>query len=448
MSSPVRGDEAEALFAGLRASPRLALAVSGGADSLALFYLVHRWRQARDAGPELSVLTVDHGLRPESAGEAAMVAALAAKLGLPHRTLHWTDSAGGPGLQERARQARYRLMAGFCHDNGIPALLTAHHLDDQAETVLMRLRRGSGLDGLAAIPAQGDWAGITIRRPLLDLPKARLQATLREAGIVWAEDASNQDSRFERVDLRQQGRALAALGLTPEALGRTARRLARARDALEAETGRFLADHLRIDPQAGAAGFAALSFAALRDAPEEVALRALSRLIAMIGGQERPVQLSKLEALLAALKAEPGKTRTLGGCRLAPKQEDLRLFREIRRPGLPVIQLRPGDTALWDNRFYVGLGSEAKRPVEVRALGKDGLLAAQEACPWLGALPRAAGAALPSCWRNRRLVSVSCIGLEPPDGQKAPFFTARFVHGPVRRAELVEIPQTFAQPPR
>ena len=141
-----------------------------------------------------------------------MVGRQAAALGLPHAILTWASGESrAASLQARARAARYDLMAAYCHAHDIQALVTAHHLDDQAETFLMRLKRGSGLDGLAAIPERGAWAGIAVLRPLLDVQKARLVATLREADVRFVCDPSNHDPRFERARVRAKpGRAVAA----------------------------------------------------------------------------------------------------------------------------------------------------------------------------------------------------------------------------------------------
>src|SRR5512132_3503182 len=259
MAMPISSGEARAAFAPLLRFPRLALAVSGGADSMALLHLVVRWRAEDALKGEVTVLTVDHGLRASSREEAAMVERMAASLGLPHAILTWTrDERQSGGLQERARQGRYDLMAEHCQANDIPALVTAHHLDDQAETFLMRLKRGSGLDGLAAIPERGAWGGIVLLRPLLDMPKARLIATLAEKGIGFVSDPSNADERFERARVRGSAEAVAALGLTPEALALCARRLRRAREALDHAAQSFLDAHSKmseagyavIDPEA------------------------------------------------------------------------------------------------------------------------------------------------------------------------------------------------------
>ena len=237
---PISKAEARKLLAPLATFTHAALAVSGGPDSLALLHLIARWHDACGQSPKISVLTVDHGLRPESRDEAKTVGRLAAELGLPHAILTWErEGAVSASIQARARLARYGLMAAYCHAHDIPALVTAHHLDDQAETFLMRLKRGSGLDELAAIPERGVWAGIAILRPLLDVPKARLVATLAAQNIPYASDPSNADPRFERARVRDSIEALARLGITPEALALSARRLGRAREALDQDGARL-----------------------------------------------------------------------------------------------------------------------------------------------------------------------------------------------------------------
>ena len=298
MVLPLTLSEALGAFAPLARFPRLALAVSGGVDSMTMLHLIARWRLEGAGKPELAVLTVDHGLRAGSRDEAEMVARLAKSLGLRHAILSWMrDDRQTGGLQASAREARYDLMAAYCHANDIPALVTAHHLDDQAETFLMRLKRGSGLDGLAAIPEESVWSGIVVLRPLLDIPKGRLTSTLAEADLCWAEDPSNSDQRFERARMRTGSDALAKLGLTHEALARSARRLKRARAAIDELTERFLAEHGAMSE----AGYGLIARDALLAAPEEIALRALARVVGSVGGRAKPLQLAKLEALLASL---------------------------------------------------------------------------------------------------------------------------------------------------
>ncbi len=404
---PISEAEARKLLAPLATFPHAALAVSGGPDSLALLHLIARWRDESGQSTKLSLLTVDHGLRPESRDEAKMVGRLAAELGLPHEILTWErEGAVSANIQARARVARYELMAAYCHAHDIPALVTAHHLDDQAETFLMRLKRGSGLDGLAAIPERGVWAGIAILRPLLDVPKERLVVTLAAQNIPYASDPSNADPRFERARLRDSIEALARLGISPEALALSARRLRRAREALDRAAQDFLARHSEMSE----AGYAVVDRAALAAAPQEIALRALARLIGAVGGMEEPVRLVKLEALLAALTENPDKTHTLGRCRLEPIGQRLGIFREARAHGLPVLSLKPGERALWDNRFRIELGRGEPMPIMVRALGEAGLKELRNRSLIAAALPRFAGRTLPACWRNDELIGVPAFG--------------------------------------
>jgi tRNA(Ile)-lysidine synthase len=296
------------------------LAVSGGADSTALLVLAARWRRARKKGPRLLAVTVDHGLRRESAAEARAVKRLARRLGVPHRTVRWAGKKPASGLQQAARAGRYRLLAQAAKAARAAAVLTAHTLDDQAETVLIRMSRGSGLAGLAAmsrvsaLPVTGAH-GVTLVRPLLAVPKARLIATLDRAAIGFADDPSNRDPRFTRVRLRALMPALAREGLTARRLELLARRLRRAEAAIEEAVDRAV-EALPEAPLSdrGAIAVDAGRFACL---PAEVALRLLGRAIARVG-DEGPVQLGKLEALYEALTGArtvrtPRLRRTLAG---------------------------------------------------------------------------------------------------------------------------------------
>ncbi|UDQ87293.1 tRNA lysidine(34) synthetase TilS [Xanthobacter autotrophicus] len=295
--SAVADSELDSLFSNFAGRPAVLLAVSGGPDSTALLHLAVRWRMRYPGSQRLFAATVDHGLRPASAEEAADVARLAAQLKVPHRTLRWQGEKPDRGLQEAAREARYKLLAAEARRVGAPALALAHTRDDQAETVLFRMARGSGLAGLAGMSSETARSGLTLLRPFLDLPKARLVATLDAAGIAYASDPSNVDARFARPRLRALAPALEREGLDARGLARLARRLARADSALEAVTDRVEAELVTVEKSYAA--IAAAPFAAL---PEEIALRLLGRCVAA-QGREGPVELAKLEALLAALLA-------------------------------------------------------------------------------------------------------------------------------------------------
>ena len=225
---PISRCEADRLLAPLLRFPRLALAVSGGPDSLALMHLAQGLHHASGLrGRAITVLTVDHALRDGSRAEAETVGRLADGMGLPHAILTWRHGPVDARVQARAREARYSLMAAYCTAHDIPALATAHHLDDCAETFLMRLQRGSGLDGLAAIPEEGAWADLTVLRPLLEMSKARLVATVQAAGLTFAADPSNTDPRFERSRLRGAMETLEGMGFTAQAIALSAKRLRR-----------------------------------------------------------------------------------------------------------------------------------------------------------------------------------------------------------------------------
>jgi tRNA(Ile)-lysidine synthase len=295
--SPISITDAKRLFADWKAAPALVLAVSGGPDSIALMWLAARWRRALTRGPDLIAVTIDHGLRAEAAREARDVKRLATTLELPHRTLRWTGAKPTTGLPAAARDARYRLLAKAAGAAGATHVLTAHTRDDQAETLLMRMSRGSGIAGLAGIARQSQRDGVTLVRPLLRVPKARLVATLKKAKIGFADDPTNRDTSFTRPRLRALMPALADEGFDARNLTRLASRLARANAALE-----ILADgaerYLKLgegDP--ADAGFDAHAFAGLA---EEIRLRLLLRRIDRVG-REGPAELGKVEALLAAL---------------------------------------------------------------------------------------------------------------------------------------------------
>jgi tRNA(Ile)-lysidine synthase len=313
--SPIADSELASLFTDLKDFRRVLLAVSGGPDSTALMVLVQRWRAGRRSGPELAAATVDHQLRRGSQREAADVARLAGKLGVPHDTLIWSGKKPKTGIQEAARKARYKLLAARGREIAADAIVTAHTLDDQAETLLMRLGRGSGLTGLGGIRPHSNREGIAIARPLLDVPKARLIATLRAAGIPFAKDPSNADPKYTRVRLRRLASALAAEGLTSARLATAARRLARADAAIES-----VADDLqpKITRSARQSAGASVQFDAKSffQAADEISLRLLGRAIEA-AGDEGPVELAKLEALHSALWDAHGAgvplRRTLAG---------------------------------------------------------------------------------------------------------------------------------------
>src|SRR5882672_2020797 len=231
--SPISARDAKMLFADWKSAPAIVLAVSGGPDSIALMWLAARWRRALARGPRLVAVTVDHGLRTEAAREALQVKRLARTLDLPHRTLRWTGAKPKTGLPAAARSVRYRLLAQAAQASGATHILTAHTRDDQAETLLMRMLRGSGIAGLAAMARQSERDGVLLARPFLQVSKAQLVATLKKAKVSFADDPTNHDTNFTRPRLRSVMPVLAAEGGDVRNLARLAARLARANQAVE-----------------------------------------------------------------------------------------------------------------------------------------------------------------------------------------------------------------------
>ena len=320
----VGDNEADTLFSGLEKLRGLILAVSGGPDSTALLVLAARWAKRRKRAPKLLAVTIDHALRAEAAREAAAVKRLARRFGVPHRTMRWRGSKPKSGLQEAARLARYRLLAQVASHTGYTHILTAHTLDDQAETVVFRLARGSGLIGLGGmayaspLPVGGETRAFVVR-PLLHLPKARLLATLRTAGLAYSEDPSNQNPRFTRARLRTLMPRLAVEGLDARGFARLATRMRRADATIEFAV-EAASDSLapRPWPAGGPIAFETARFANL---PAEVALRLLGRAVAH-AGNEGPVELAKLESLYDAMRQAGSRLRrTLAGALITLDRE-------------------------------------------------------------------------------------------------------------------------------
>lgn len=364
IDDPIGTDELEQLFGhlGLSANESCALAVSGGVDSTAMMVLFVDWlkQRGREASPHW-VLTVDHRLRLGSAAEAESVAGAAQALGYRHATLAWEGAKPASGIQAAARVARYRLMHAHMRANGTRLLLTAHTQDDQAETVLMRLARGSGVDGLSGmahhstVATASDDRPPAIVRPLLAVPKARLVATLRERRVPWSEDPTNLALEHERVRLRALTRERKALGLADEALALSARRLGRTRRTLD-----FLADRfsrsLAVDP----CGVIDIDRSSLLSAGEDVGLRVLARAVAAAGGSGEPVPLARLEAIAEEVLVDgpPVEGRwTLARAMITAAHDTLTVEREPPRAPLPTLTLATGGRAVWDGRFVVAVGA-------------------------------------------------------------------------------------------
>jgi len=267
------------------------IAVSGGPDSTALLLMAADW--AKRQGGNIGVATVDHRLRPEGGAEAEAVAALCQKLGVPHKTLVWTGPKPSTRVQERAREARYRLLVSHARAIRADAIVTAHHADDQAETVLIRLLRGSGIAGLRGMEPKGVRDGVAIVRPFLDVPKADLVAFCHAKGVGFVDDPSNADARYARAALRPLLARLAEEGLDRDALLRLARRAGEADKAIASAA-------TELEARLGARG--PIDARALFAAPIAVVQRVLARRLSEVGGRDASrIGLEKIEALALAL---------------------------------------------------------------------------------------------------------------------------------------------------
>jgi tRNA(Ile)-lysidine synthase len=321
---PVAADEIEALFADLRQARGIVAAVSGGPDSTCLMHLLAAWSQTGER-PPVTVATVDHGLRPDSLREARTVAKRARALGFRHKILTWEGEKPDTGVQEAAREERYRLLANLARKIKATHVVTGHTLDDQAETVVMRLMRGTGIGGLGGMRPALMRSGVTVARPFLSLSKARLVATCRAAGWPYIEDPSNADPRFTRVRLRGELMPLlASEGLTTERLAALAERARRDADALDAAAAAALSAmrlHTGSEPAAGESRLE-LDALRLKTEPDAILLRVVARaIVEMLGPETRPARLERFEArilgdLRAALHTGEALRVNLGGALL------------------------------------------------------------------------------------------------------------------------------------
>lgn len=394
--------EFDRLLRPLASAGALTVAVSGGADSLALCLLTAAW--AHERGRALTALTVDHALRPESAAEAAQVATWLTARGIPHVVLTWTGTKPARSMQAAARDARYALLTGWCRHNGVRDLLLGHHRDDQAETVLLRATRGSGPDGRAGMATIVERDGVRVLRPLLRVSRERLRATLLAHGQTWIEDSSNENPAFARVRAR---RALAAAPALTLRLTRQADAESALRTAREALAEEILASHVEF----AEAGHCWLSRAAAA-APEAVLARTLAQLLRRAGGRAYAPSRHALAPLVRWLQGEVQGARTLHGCVVAAHAHRFLVCRETR--ALPEMPIADGQAIVWDNRFQATLrGGRRGIRYTVGALGPRGWALmggrARRCMPYRAAL------SVPALYADGEVLAAPHLGIEAGD---------------------------------
>ncbi len=362
----------------------IGVALSGGGDSVALLHL------CRAAGVRVEAVTVDHGLRADSAAEAAAVAADCARLGVRHEVRVWQHGAVPGNLMDAARRARMELIRDWAVARGIGVVALGHTRDDQAETLLMGLARAAGIDGLAGMRPAWEEGGVRFVRPLLDAGRAELREWLAAKAIGWVDDPTNENDRFARVKARKAVAMLEPLGISVSGLAAVARNLAEAREALEAATAD--AASRVVTEAAGALAFDAAGFSAL---PAELRRRLVVAALAWIARADYAPRADAVARLAAAICE--GRDATLWGCRLRRGV----LMREAKATGA-------GAGALWDGRWVI---EGPWRPgLAVRSLGVDGLRACAD---WRAiGLSREVLAVTPAIWHDETLVAAPLAGLE------------------------------------
>ncbi len=384
---------------------------------MALLRLLHDF--AQDHPIALFCVTVDHGLRKEAADEARRVAEVCQQLGVRHETLIWKDWDGSGNTQNAARVARYTLMSDWARRCGVSTIALGHTQDDQAETVLMRLARGAGVDGLSAMSPKSDRWGVTWLRPLLHVSRAALRAYLTARDQSWIEDPTNDDTRYDRIKARQALDHLAPFGLTRETLAQVAGNMAEARTALSQQTAAAARDIADVK-----GGALSLDWPAVQHLPKEISRRLIVQALQWISGAVYAPRQRSIAAVMAALRA--AGSATLEECHLKVINNTLWIFRELKAVEAASVPLG----ALWDGRWVV-TGPEEGADLRVAALGEQGLAA----CPdWRDrGLPRALLLATPAVWRGGELVAAPLADpasgwhARLKDGERS-FFAAVFSH--------------------
>lgn len=398
----------------------IGVAVSGGGDSMALLHLMAAFCQQH--GIALFAVTVDHRLRPAAAEEAQAVAAFCKQAGVPHDTLAWEGWDGQGNLQNAARDARYREMADWARAKGILTIAVAHTIEDQAETVLMRLARRGGVDGLSGMRPRILRSGVTWVRPLLRAHRAELRQYLRDHGVGWSEDPSNEDLSFERIKVRKAMETLASIGIDADGLSDVAEQMAQARKALEWNA--FIVAQKVARTRCGAVVY---EERLLRSQPDEIRRRLFVRAINWISGATYAPRRGAVASLMHGIAK--GQASTADGCHIRRIASDIWIFRELNA----VTGLQAPVDVLWDRRWRITppRGLKNTKDLHVRALGPDGI----ENCPnWRATgFPHVVLLSTPSIWKGDTLIAAPLAGMAnnwhaEVDGGEESFFAELLPH--------------------
>jgi len=373
----------------------LALAVSGGPDSMALVLCTLRWAQKTQH--KLIAFIVDHALRPQSAHEANQTQEILTGLGIETEILRWDHPPIVSRLHVSARKARYHLLVNACRKHGASSLLLAHQREDQAETILMRLAKGSGIDGLAGMATANESDGIRLLRPLLNFSKERLIATCADAKIRFITDPSNLSDQFARGRLRRVLPLLESEGLTADRLIDLGQRAAEARDALDHYANIFLSQYGVQD----FAGVVRIDIAALRSVPRAIIQRVMAKVLQATHRQDYAPEYVALHNLIdAMLVPHIMPPRTLHGSLISANEDTLTVMREYATI-TDTPNILPGEIKIWDGRWQVALSAHAPSgSYVIRPLGNPPHEVIEHLAPGLcRAVPQGrARAGLPALW--------------------------------------------------
>ena len=350
-------------------SEPLAVAVSGGADSMSLTILTNKWSEY-----PIKALTVDHKLRQESAEEAIQVGRQLKELNIEHHILNIKPDSIKSNIQATARDIRYKLMTDYCIVNNIKYLLVAHNKEDQAETVLIRLMRGSGVNGLCGMENKIHLNNITIIRPLLSINKYKLTQYLKENNVNWVEDPSNKDDKYLRSKIRKFIQSEQEVDLLVDRLAKTAENMQRSRLYIEDK----ISEEMQLVTSFRPEGYCVVNIKEFRKLHTESAYRILSALLKAIGGKYYKTRFEKLDNLYINIMQNNKVTPvTLAGCQIYTsgkknESENLIIIREIAdiTDKQPIVA--DNESVIWDNRFYCTLDNQ-NGEFYISSIGKEGL---------------------------------------------------------------------------
>lgn len=354
----------------------VAIAVSGGGDSMALLASVLLLRDRKTLTAPLHILTVDHGLRSDSADEATFVAGFCAQFGIDHTVLNWNGVKPSSAVAERARMMRRDLLLSECKALSVQQLLLGHTLDDVAETLLMRVRRG-GLRGHAAIAPETQFSGLRLLRPFLTLRRDELRAGLRRSGIFWCDDPTNENIQYERPRMRRNLRDMERGDCPTDKIATYATLMGRWRvvmawqiaDVIDAGCNLLGTDvHISAEP--------------LRHIPHIIAVETLRELVRFVGGDAYMIDFAQAKEAIRKIVNEgrAGKAFSSGRCVLSPGKDGCWTISRARRD-LPVTSVEAGGTVSWDGRFVVQLGLAAQSSGEISPGIVDGVQGAPNVQP-------------------------------------------------------------------